>query len=231
MPTLLLRLAGPMQSWGTRSRFDERDSDLVPSKSGVIGLLCAALGIDREERDPVLQLAALRMGVRVDQPGVLRYDYQTAQNVIAADQSKVHPTTISRRYYLSDAVFLVGLEGEDRELLESALSALKNPVWVISLGRKSYIPSPGVYLPDGLCEKPLPEALKYEYQGHEWPKDAQGKNLERARLPLFLENRDSSEGSLHMDQLLSSFAERRFGSRFVLRSSVEVTRVPESTSS
>ena len=55
MPTLLMRLAGPMQSWGTGSRFDERDTQLEPSKSGVVGLLCAALGRDRAE--PVDDLA------------------------------------------------------------------------------------------------------------------------------------------------------------------------------
>ena len=60
MPTLLLRLVGPMQSWGTTSRFDERDTQLEPSKSGVLGLICAALGRDRSE--PVEDLAALRMG-------------------------------------------------------------------------------------------------------------------------------------------------------------------------
>ena len=49
MSTLLLRLAGPMQSWGTQSRFTIRDSGLEPSKSGVIGLLCAALGKPRTE--------------------------------------------------------------------------------------------------------------------------------------------------------------------------------------
>lgn len=48
MPTLLLRLVGPMQSWGTTSRFDQRDTGKDPSKSGVIGLLAAAMGIDRE---------------------------------------------------------------------------------------------------------------------------------------------------------------------------------------
>jgi len=48
MPTLLLRLVGPMQSWGTTSRFDQRDTGKEPSKSGVIGLVAAALGIDRE---------------------------------------------------------------------------------------------------------------------------------------------------------------------------------------
>ena len=59
MATLLLRLQGPMQSWGTTSRFDERDTQLEPSKSGVLGLLCAALGRNRSE--PVQDLAALRM--------------------------------------------------------------------------------------------------------------------------------------------------------------------------
>lgn len=230
MPTLLLRLAGPMQSWGTKSRFDERDTDLSPSKSGVIGLLCAAMGIDREEREPVLQLADLRMGVRLDQPGVLRYDYQTAQNVIAADASKIHPTTVSRRYYLADAVFLVGLEGEDWRLLERAHSSLKNPVWPLFLGRKGYVPSPGVYLKDGLRDEPLQEALKnYRFLGRDWPKDEEGKDLESARLPVMLENRDSSEGSLRMDQPLGSFAERRFGARFAVPDFVEVKRVSEPT--
>ena len=49
MTVLLMRLAGPMQSWGTRSRFGNRDTGLEPSRSGVIGLLCAALGRPRAE--------------------------------------------------------------------------------------------------------------------------------------------------------------------------------------
>ena len=52
MNTLLLRLAGPMQSWGTQSRFTIRDTGYEPSKSGVIGLLCAALGKPRDESHP-----------------------------------------------------------------------------------------------------------------------------------------------------------------------------------
>jgi len=76
MTTLLLRLAGPMQSWGTQSRFDHRDTGLEPSKSGVVGLLCAALGRPRAADGS--DLAALRMGVRVDREGVLKVDYQTA---------------------------------------------------------------------------------------------------------------------------------------------------------
>ena len=67
MNTLLIRLAGPMQSWGTQSRFFTRDTGHEPSKSGVIGVLCAALGWGREA--PLDDLARLRMGVRVDRPG------------------------------------------------------------------------------------------------------------------------------------------------------------------
>ena len=85
MSVLLLRLAGPMQSWGTSSRFTERDTRREPSKSGVIGLACAALGKPRQEKPehadrwPTLEeLSDLRMGVRVDLEGQVRKDYQTA---------------------------------------------------------------------------------------------------------------------------------------------------------
>lgn len=71
MPTLLIRLQGPLQSWGTRSRFDHRDTWPYPTKSGVVGLLAAALGRDR--REDVSDLAALRMGVRVDRKGCSRW--------------------------------------------------------------------------------------------------------------------------------------------------------------
>ena len=105
MPTLLLRLQGPLQSWGTTSRFDERDTQLEPSKSGVLGLVCAALGRDRCE--PVDDLAALIMGVRVDREGVVLRDYQTATGILnAAGKVDMNRTVVSPRYYLSDAAFL-----------------------------------------------------------------------------------------------------------------------------
>src|SRR5712692_7386423 len=140
MSTLLLRLAGPMQSWGTQSRFSIRDTGLEPSKSGVIGLLCAALGKPRAETlndgwPPLEELAGLRMGVRVQQPGIPQTDYHTAggthrngdkYGVIKADGKSVG-TVVSHRHYLADADFLVGLEGGDDDLLHRLDKALANP--------------------------------------------------------------------------------------------------------
>lgn len=218
MPTLLLRLAGPMQSWGTTSRFDQRDTGKEPGKSGVIGLLAAALGIDREVwNDEMQSLAALTMGVRHDRPGVLRRDYQTAQNIISADSSKIHETAETKRDYLSDAVFLVGVQGPDRSFLERAHAALQNPVWPLALGRKSYVPSEPVWLNNGVVEVPLLEALA----ARPWISTARRGETAPKRLLVSIESRDGN-GTLRMDQPLSSFAERRFGARYVRSEWVEL---------
>lgn len=209
MPTLLLRLEGPMQSWGTSSRFDERDTGLEPSKSGVIGLLCAALGRDRAK--PVDDLAALVMGVRVDREGIPRRDFQTATGVMlakgTADKSR---TVVSPRFYLSDASFLVGLEGEDASLLERVDNALAAPVWPLFLGRKSFVPSLPVRLEQGgLRQAPLVQALL------DHPLVRSTASAEKsAALRFVLES--GPEGSMRMDQPLGSFAERCFGPRRVI---------------
>lgn len=210
MPTLLLRLVGPMQSWGTTSRFDQRDTGKEPSKSGVIGLLAAALGIDREKWTDLKPLTELSMGVRHDRPGVPKRDYQTAQNIISADRSKIHETAVTTRYYLADAIFLVGLEGQDRALLEKCDAALRNPVWPLALGRKSYVPSEPIWMKDGLQDAPLRDVLA------RWPWIASPWKWEEPpeRLLVSFESEDGS-GVLKMDQPLSSFAERRFVVRFV----------------
>jgi CRISPR system Cascade subunit CasD len=205
MSTLLMRLAGPMQSWGTTSRFDERDTQLEPSKSGVLGLVCAALGRDRHES--VDDLAALRMGVRVEREGVLMRDYQTATGVVsAAGKVDLERTVVSPRFFLSDAVFLVGLEGS-RAVLEKIHLALQAPVWPLALGRKSFVPSLPVYLPDGLVEQALEDALQ------SWPclVVLPAKAPQTARLML----EDAREGVIRLDQPMASFSERRFGPRFV----------------
>ncbi len=205
MATLLLRLQGPLQSWGTTSRFDERDTQLEPSKSGVVGLLCAALGRDRSE--PVDDLASLRMGVRIDREGVPMRDYQTATGVLIAGSAKADHgrTLVSPRFYLSDAAFLVGLEGPNETLLVQLHQALMRPTWPLALGRKSFVPAAPVYLPDGLVPLPLQAALE-AYDSAHHPRPAR-------RMRLLLEH--ASHGAVRLDQPVAPFAERRFGPRFV----------------
>lgn len=213
MPTLLIRLSGPLQSWGTTSRFDERDSQLEPSKSGVLGLVCAALGRDRAE--PVADLAALRMGVRVDREGLLLRDYQTATGVMnAAGKADLGRTVISPRYYLADAVFLVGLEGADRTLLQTIQRALQAPHWLLALGRKGCPPSEPVWLPDGLQDAPLRDAL----QAYPLLTDVPPSH------PLRLVLESDSHGAVRLDQPLAPFALRRFGPRYI---ATEVIHVPD----
>ena len=206
MATLLMRLAGPMQSWGTTSRFDERDTQLEPSKSGVLGLVCAALGRDRAE--PVADLAALRMAVRVDREGIPMRDYHTATGVVASSgKADANRTVVSQRYYLSDAVFLVALEG-DRELLAQVHNALRTPHWPLCLGRKSFAPSCPVFMPEGLCDGGLLDVLGSAALLTE--QDGSGNTPQRR---VVIE--DAEEGTVRVDQPIAPFSERRFGPRFV----------------
>ncbi|TCT22989.1 type I-E CRISPR-associated protein Cas5/CasD [Thiobaca trueperi] len=214
MPTLLLRLVGPMQSWGTTSRFDERDSQLEPSKSGVLGLICAALGRDRAES--VEDLARLRMGVRVDREGLLMRDYQTATGVMtAAGKADPKRTVVSPRYYLADAAFLVGLEGDDRQLLESIDAALRDPVWPLALGRKSFPPAVPIWLEPGLFDLGLRDSLvSAALLTPSRPHDGD--------VPLRLILEHETIGAVRFDQPVAPFAERRFGPRYI---AAEVIRV------
>ena len=208
MPSLLLQCVGPMQAWGTRSRFQYRDTEREPTKSGVIGLVCAALGRDRNE--PVRELAALRFGVRVDREGVVLTDYHTAQGVAKASGAGTEDQ-LSYRQYLSDAAFLVGFEGE-RGLLTCMHRALANPVWPLFLGRRAFPPSQPVHLPDGLREESLEEALR-RYQGVA-PKAARSPRPERMRL--LLECAPGEEGDERRDQPISfAYGARRFANRHV----------------
>ena len=176
--TLLLRLSGPMQSWGVESRFDVRDTGYEPSKSGVIGLLCAALG--RPRWGPLTDLASLRMGVRVDQEGRLEKDFHTAGKdgyyrvSGGVERSKL---IVSNRYYLADACFLVGLEG-DVALLRELDGALYHPVWPLYLGRKAFVPGEPVRLPDGLQEG---VSLLEVLEGYPWL--AEGRHAARNKRP------------------------------------------------
>ena len=154
MATLLLRLAAPLQAWGADSKFETRKTAREPTKSGVIGLLAAALGLRRDETEPLTRLAQLRFGVRVEREGQLLVDFHMARNE-EKDRSYV-----TYRHYLEDAVFLVGLESEDTALLQELAEALTHPVFPLYLGRRACPPTLPLCL--GLREQGLVEALQAE---------------------------------------------------------------------
>lgn len=230
--TLLLRLTGPMQSWGTQSRFSVRDTGLEPSKSGVIGLLCAALGRPRET--PVADLAALRMGVRVDREGQLKVDYHTAGGWhlrrdagygVPGPDGKGHRTVVSQRFYLADADFLVGLEGP-RPLLKELDAAVRQPHWQLCLGRKAFAPGAPVQI--GLVDGGLEAA----FQKHPWLGAEQADARRRAAAPTTLRvvwEPSMGVGSETRMDVPLSFAERRFSTRTVNNEYVEL-KTPEEAS-
>jgi CRISPR system Cascade subunit CasD len=159
--TLLFRLIGPMQAWGYRSRFEDRDTALEPTRSGVLGLLASACGVARGDTDTLAQWdALLRYGVRVDLPKVgtgrrlrtgfrVETDFHTAQDVLRATGKGLAETVLSRRHYLTDARFTIGLEATDIDLLRVLEAGLQNPVWTLSLGRKSFPLALPPWLPGG----------------------------------------------------------------------------------
>lgn len=133
MSCLVLRLSGPLQSWGVSSRFVRRTTEAHPTKSGVLGLLAAAAG--RRRTDPIEDLLGLQFGVRVDQPGRLVRDFQTAHSL---DGTQAMP--LSYRFYLADAAFLAVVEG-DENLIDKLDDALHHPVFPLYLGRRSCPPA------------------------------------------------------------------------------------------
>jgi CRISPR system Cascade subunit CasD len=150
---LALLLDGPLQSWGFASRFERRTTGLHPTKSGVIGLICAAMGLAKgspEEREVLRELAASNMmSISIPReaasggsplPLLRLEDYHTVLGTRRASGKRNPDAVVTRREYLLDARFGVMVEGP-RSVLERAAAALDDPVWGIWLGRKNCIPA------------------------------------------------------------------------------------------
>jgi CRISPR system Cascade subunit CasD len=203
---LALRLAGPLQSWGDRSAFNRRETRPQPTKSGVLGLLAAAAGRPREH--PLDDLIALRLGVRVDQPGTILRDYHTVsdhrgrplpQSGVTAKgaQKPTSPakyTHVTQRFYLQDAVFVAAVTG-DEALIDSLAHAVTNPAFPLALGRRACVPTQPISL--GLHKGDLKEVLTT--LSWQVSKYAQGKhgsrhgNPSHIRLPVTLEADDGDD--------------------------------------
>lgn len=166
IPYLALLLDAPMQAWGFESRFQRRTTGLQPTKSGVIGMICAAMGLAKgsaEEEATLPMLAEMKMtsiaipkqrrntwsGVSEELAVGRLEDFHTVLDTRRASGSMNPDPVVTRRHYLVDARFGIILEG-DRVLLERVDAALRDPTWGLWLGRKSCIPAQPI--PRGLFQ-------------------------------------------------------------------------------
>jgi CRISPR system Cascade subunit CasD len=206
---LLLRLEGPLQAWSSQGKLSIRDTEREPTKSGVLGLVGAAIGMDRDDEATLALLAQLRMAARVDRAGTLLHDYHTAgggtfrgdNNYFVHDAKDCIP---SHRYYLQDASFTVGLEG-DRALLERVARGFAAPKWPLFLGRRSCPLSVPPVL--GVVEDSLDRAIE---------RVSRAERHDGHSLRAVLECEKGQDGDTRMDVPLS-FREgaRRYGPRRV----------------
>ena len=167
-PHLLLWLEGPMQSWGVSSKFNRRATLDFPSRSAVLGLLCAALGAGGEQRELLALFAPLTQTVvayaRKDKNGKIsrpmplvdfhmvgsgfdeKDPWQTLHIPKTRDQKPAvgGGTKLTYRYYLQDAAFAVALAIPET-MKKDIETAFAMPCWDISLGRKCCVPTEFVY--------------------------------------------------------------------------------------
>lgn len=160
MPVLAFYIDAPLQSWGSASRYQHRETQAYPTKSALIGLIAAALGIDKNSHAEAAELQAitrlLLTVVRLDKPSnkPSRFtDFHTVgggydkkalswERMSIPQKASGAPfgTVITHRSYLSDACFVALFEG-DADVLVRVRSALLNPVWGVWFGRKTCLPA------------------------------------------------------------------------------------------
>jgi len=168
-PYLLLWLEAPLQSWGHDSKFGRRDTLNFPTKSGVLGLVCSALGAGGEQSALLAEFADLNQTVlafvrkqgnrdeRISQP-LLRDFHMVGSGYDDQDPwaSLLIPKTnegkkavgggakLTYRYYLQDACFAVLLQ-VPKDRAAAIAEALQNPTWDVYLGRKNCVPTDFIY--------------------------------------------------------------------------------------
>ncbi|GAA1748929.1 type I-E CRISPR-associated protein Cas5/CasD [Streptomonospora arabica] len=153
MSGFLLRLAGPLQSWGEHSAYGVRDTLAFPSRSGLIGMFAAAQGLVRGA--DLSRYAPLRLTVRIDRRGTHMVDYHTVGGRVPAHRTVPTAegkrkgvevaTIVTERSYLAGAVFTVAVEAP-ADLAADITAALRRPCWQPYLGRRSHVPDPPLLL-------------------------------------------------------------------------------------
>lgn len=218
--TLFLRLAAPLQSWGTTARFGERGTEVFPTRSGVIGMIASAQG--RLRGSDLSDMSFLGVTVRADQPGVMLTDFQTiggghprALTVATVDGKAGGSVIVSRRTYLQDATFVVAITGA-ADLVQDVATALRAPRWPGFLGRRSCPPTEPLVL--GVVVNAKPDLLE---QLSVLRRPAKGSSTERVRLAADAEM-SSSATSVHDDPVCFDGDRSRWRTRNVAYQTITV---------
>ena len=211
-----------MQSWGTSSHFETRNTDYYPSKSAVIGVIAAGFGYSRDEDDIIRELNKLDFAVRIDQVGLLKKDYQTARRL------KKDEPYVTNRYYLEDAIFVVAISNDDDKWIEEIYTAIKNPYFQPFMGRRSCPVQPDFVI--DMVETGAIEALQnLEWQASDWYKKRNRNYVadiyaDKDLLP-------ESGYTMRNDRVISfSQKERKFGPRFEARTAKTMSAENENQS-
>ncbi|MCT7696057.1 type I-E CRISPR-associated protein Cas5/CasD [Lactobacillus iners] len=239
MKTILLKLKGPMQSWGTSSHFETRNTDYYPSKSAVIGIIAASFGYKRDDDEKIQKLNELNFAIRIDQPGVLAKDYHFAimidqPEVSAKDYHsamrcrfprvsdvKLNKRYVTNRYYMEDAIFVVAISHADDQWIDSIYHALQNPYFTPFMGRRS-CPLPADFIITVTNKDALDALQNLEWQAAKWYK----RKHQNYCADIYADKDLNLQGiaTTRNDRVVSfSQKERKFGPRFETRTSKDFT--------
>jgi hypothetical protein len=217
--TILLKLKGPMQSWGTSSHFETRNTDYYPSKSAVIGIIAASFGYRRDQEQKIKELNELDFALRVDQPGTLLRDYHIAQKY--KKTGEFERTYVTNRYYMEDAVFVAAISHANDQQVEEIYEALQHPYFSPFMGRRS-CPVPLDFIIKITEEDAITALEKLEWQAAEWYK----KKYADYRAEIYADKALLPQGiaTMRKDYVISfSQKERKFGPRFEVRKSINLS--------
>jgi len=220
---MAIYLDAPLQSWGYQSKFDRRTTLSYPTRSGILGMLCAAMGVERDDAASLEQLAVLEMQVVVFQQQSRLTDFHTVGggwdkkvspgNVVrkAGDKPSVNTgtTVVTQREYLESARFGVVLVGT-QEPLQRLADSLQNPQWGVWLGRKACVPASPIF--QGVYES-REEAIRVlgDVARREGRSGVSGSVPKR----VVLEVERFEDGTDTLMDVPLSFVERTFGPRRV----------------
>lgn len=218
MKTILLKLKGPMQSWGTSSHFETRNTDYYPSKSALIGIIAASFGYRRDQEQKIKELNELDFALRIDQPGMLLRDYHIAKKY--KKTGEFERTYVTNRYYMEDAVFVVAISHANDRRVEEIYEALQHPYFSPFMGRRS-CPVPLDFIIKMTEEDAVTALEKLEWQAAEWYK----KKYSDYRLEIYADKALIPQGiaTMRKDYVISfSQKERKYGPRFEVRKSINL---------